>query len=84
MTTNAFVIKDNWLTDFTWLRKYDNLYKLYCHVCRMFPQTEDTTSFLYIEKSLIRKDTLTSSHQMLFERVMLLMHVQIRVLAKPQ
>ena len=59
------LFKDSWFSDFTWLRKDDNLDTLYCHVCRMFPQSADTTSALYTGKSietLLRKDTLTA-HQ---------------------
>lgn len=59
------LFKDSWFSDFTWLCKDDNSDTLYCHVCRMFPQSADTTSALYTGKSietLLRKDTLTA-HQ---------------------
>lgn len=58
--------RDSWFAEFSWLRKDDNTGLLHCHVCRMFPQTADTTSALYIgrsEDSLLRKDTLTA-HQL--------------------
>jgi uncharacterized protein (DUF2225 family) len=45
------VFKDSWFNDFSWLRKEDNSDNFFCHICRMFPQTADTTSVLYVGKS---------------------------------
>ena len=57
--------KDSCFADFTGLQKDNTSDTLYCHICRMFPQSTDTTSALYVGKSsgtLLRKDTLTA-HQ---------------------
>ena len=46
------------LAIFIWLQKADSLDILYCHVCRMLPQSGDKTSDLYLGKSsetLLRK-----------------------------
>lgn len=45
------MFKDRWLIDFNWLQKGDNLDTLYCHICKMFQQTQDMTSALYLQLS---------------------------------